>query len=317
MISPLALRSGEVKSASSSRFQGMRMRLIPYCFVAPFVVLFVGFLVVPIFVALVTSGYAVSESGLGFSGSSGSVFVGLKNYAAALADPNFIAGFGRVALFGIVQVPVMLGLALVLALLFDSSATKLKRFFQLGFFLPYAVPGVVAALLWGFLYQPAVSPVVQGLRNAGIPVDFLAPGSVLWSIANITTWSYAGVNMVVMFSALQAVPRELYEAARIDGASELRTALQIKVPMIGSAILLTCLFSVIGTFQLFNEPQVMRALTSNIGSEYTPNMAIYSTATQGANLNLASAMAMILAVVIFVLSVGASKVANRKGKVKL
>lgn len=295
----------------------MRMRLIPYCFVAPFVVLFVGFLVVPIFVALVTSGYAVSESGLGFSGSSGSVFVGLKNYAAALADPNFIAGFGRVALFGIVQVPVMLGLALVLALLFDSSATKLKRFFQLGFFLPYAVPGVVAALLWGFLYQPAVSPVVQGLRNAGIPVDFLAPGSVLWSIANITTWSYAGVNMVVMFSALQAVPRELYEAARIDGASELRTALQIKVPMIGSAILLTCLFSVIGTFQLFNEPQVMRALTSNIGSEYTPNMAIYSTATQGANLNLASAMAMILAVVIFVLSVGASKVANRKGKVKL
>lgn len=315
MTAPAALASRELKSSSPPRERRAgRAATVPYLFIAPFVILFIVFLIVPIIMAVIKSLYAVSVSGLGFEDASETVFVGLNNYATALTDPEFIAGFGRVALFGIVQVPVMLGLALLLALLFDSSVTRFKRFFQLVVFLPYAVPGVIAALLWGFLYQPGVSPVVQWLHGIGIPVDFLAPGTVLWSVANVTTWSYVGVNMVVMFSSLQSVPRELYEAARIDGAGELRTALQIKIPMIAPAILLTCLFSIIGTFQLFNEPEVMRAITSNIGSKFTPNMAVYSVTTEQGNLNLGSAMAIFLGLVTFVLSVIVSRISNRKGK---
>lgn len=313
MTAPSALTQRELKPPAVPGRWARRGATAPYLFVAPFVVLFIAFLIVPIIMALIKSLYAVSQSGLGYDTATETSFVGLKNYASALADPEFIASFGRVALFGIVQVPVMLGLALILALLFDSSVTRLKRFFQLAVFLPYAVPGVIAALLWGFLYQPGVSPIVQWLHGVGIPVDFLAPGSVLWSVANVSTWSYVGVNMVVMFSALQTVPRELYEAARIDGAGELRTSLQIKIPMIAPAIMLTCLFSIIGTFQLFNEPEVMRAITSNIGSKFTPNMAVYSMTTEQGNLNLGSAMAIFLGLVTFVLSVIVSRISNRKG----
>ena len=312
MTVPVSLKTNT--KPSSSRARGGRRALAPYVFIAPFVVLFVVFLIIPIITAVVTSLFSVSQSGLGFTTSATTSFVWFQNYVIALANHDFIAGFGRVLLFGVVQVPVMLGIALVLALLFDSAVTKFARFFQLAVFLPYAVPGVVAALLWGFLYQPGVSPVVQFLHGIGVQVDFLSPGTVLWSIANISTWSYVGVNMIVMFSALQNIDRELFEAARIDGASELRTALTIKVPLIAPAILLTCLFSIIGTLQLFNEPKVLKSITSNVSSGFTPNMEIYSISTSGGNLNLGSAMAILLGLVTFIFSIVVSRLTNRRAE---
>ncbi len=291
---------------------GGGLRSAPYVFLAPFVLLFLVFLVLPIVVALQTSFFAVQRSGLGFGGANEEAFVGLANYAQALADPAFVASFGRVLLFGAVQVPIMLLLALVLALLFDSALVRGKRFFQLSVFLPYAVPSVVAALLWGFLYQPRVSPIVEGLRSLGVDAQLLAPGTVLWSIANVTIWSVTGVNMIILFSSLQSVPREMYEAARVDGASELRVALQIKLPMIAPSLLLTTLFSVIGTLQLFNEPMTMRSITSNVTGSYTPNMAIFQATTLGGNLHLGSAMAILLGLLTFALSVVVSVTATRR-----
>jgi multiple sugar transport system permease protein len=279
--------------ATRRRFSGAGSPWAPYVFVAPFVILFLLFLVAPIVVAIINSLYSRQSSGLGFGGSSVD-FVGLENFFRAFADQGFLIGFPRVLLYGIIQVPVMMIIAAGLALLFDTALVKAARFFQFAIFLPYAVPGVIAALLWGFLYQPSVSPVLQFFADLGIDLDLLAPGSVLWAIANINLWSLIGINMIILFAALQGVPREMYEAARIDGAGELRTAVQIKLPMIGPAILLTTLSSVIGTLQLFNEPQVLQSVTSNISSDFTPNMAIYATSTLGKDPNLASAMAVIL-----------------------
>ncbi len=97
-------------------------------------------------------------------------------------------------LFGIVQVPVMLGLALVLALLFRLRASALlSRSSSSPPFLPYAIPGIVASILWSFLYLPGVSPVVAALQGLGLPSNFLAPGSVLRSIANIVTLAVDGL----------------------------------------------------------------------------------------------------------------------------
>lgn len=295
------------------RFGGAGLRLAPYLFLLPFICLFLVFLVLPILTALWMSFFSVQRSGLGLGGDANElVFVGLDNYLRALSNPAFIESFGRVLLFGAVQVPLMMVLAIALALLFDSATVKLKRFFQLSVFLPYAVPSVIAALVWGFLYQPRVSPIVEGLRDLGIQVDFLAPGTVLWSIANVTIWTVTGVNMIIIFAALQTVPREVYEAARIDGASELRTALLIKVPMVLPAVVLTTLFSIIGTLQLFNEPMTMRSITSNVTGSYTPNMAIFQATTLGGNINLGSAMAIILGFATFVLSISLSLFRNRK-----
>lgn len=275
---------------------------VPYAFVAPFSVLFVVFIIAPIVVAIFTSVFAQQTSGLGFDGPQ-TVFVGVANYLRALTDTAFLSGFGRVFLYGIVQVPVMMLIAGVMALLLDSALVKAKRFFQFAVFVPYAIPGVVAALLWGFLYQPGVSPIVQWLRSVGIPADFLAPGTVLWSIANISLWSYAGVNMIILFSALQGVPRDMYEAAKLDGAGEFRIAMSIKLPMIAPAVALTTLSTIIGTLQLFNEPQVLKSISNNVSSSFTPNMSIYFASTTGNNPNYASAMAVLLGVVTLLISI--------------
>jgi multiple sugar transport system permease protein len=289
--------------ASPSKTSWTASRLAPYLFVGPFVVLFLVFMIAPIGMAAWTSLFEVTRSGLGLTGDEGQAFAGLSNYVTALGRRDFVDSFGRVLLFGVVQVPIMLGLALLFALLFDSAVTRFKPFFQLVVFLPYAVPTVVAALLWGFLYQPGVSPIVDLLRDIGIEPRFLAPGTVLWSIANISVWSYTGINMLILYAALQA--------ARVDGASELRVALQIKVPMIAPALFLTLLFSIIGNLQLFNEPAVVRTITSNVTANYTPNMAIFQTTTVGDNPNLGSAMAVIVALVTLAVSVAAGRVSRR------
>lgn len=305
-----SLSAGTAAPRRRTRGRG-GLRAAPYLFLAPFVVLFLVFLVLPIFIALYKSFFAVQRSGLGFGGGE-EAFVGFDNYVQAFGDSAFVESFGRVLLYGVVQVPVMLAIAIGLALLFDSAVVRGKRFFQLSVFLPYAVPSVVAALVWGFLYQPRVSPIVEGLRSLGMDPQFLAPGTVLWSLANVGVWSVTGVNMIIIFSSLQTVPREMYEAARMDGASELRLALQIKLPQIMPAVLLTTLFSIIGTLQLFNEPMTLRSITSNISGSYTPNMSIFSATTLGGNINLGSAMAVILGIATMVLSVTVSALSNRK-----
>ncbi len=287
-------------------------RVAPYLFVLPYVGLFLLFVVAPIVLAGYNSLLKVERSGLGYGGDSHEVFFGLGNYSLALSKPEFVESFGRVLLFGVVQVPVMLGFALLLALIFDTGVTRrLKAVLQLVVFLPFVVPTVVAALLWAFLYQPGVSPIVDGLAAIGIHVDFLSPGSILWSIANVSVWAITGVNMVILYAALQTIPKDLYEAARLDGAGELRTALKIKLPMIAPALFLTLIFSIIGTLQLFNEPTVIRSITANVTSNYTPNMAVFEATTRGGNINLGSAMAIIVGLVIFATSVVATVPVNR------
>ncbi|MGW8667663.1 carbohydrate ABC transporter permease [Streptomyces niveus] len=263
---------------------------------APFLVLFLWVYVLPIGFALYQSLFRQERSGLGLRAPR-RVFAGLDNYSRVLSDDAVLSGVGRVLLFGVVQVPVMLGLALILALLLDSAVARFSRFLKLAFFLPYAVPGVIAAILWAYLYLPSFSPL-RGLLD----IDFLAPGTVLWSTANVVTWSWTGYNVIIIYTALQAVPRELYEAARMDGASPWRINIGIKIPLVRPVLVLTGLFSVIGALQLFNEPSVIRAITTNVTSTYTPAMAAYQAAFGANDYHYAAAIAVLLALTTCVLS---------------
>ncbi len=287
-----------------------RKRMVGYAFLAPFMLVFFVFQLLPVGYALWQSVFATTRSGLGI-GAATTRFVGFENYARALQDQEFIAGVLRMLLFGVVQVPIMLGLALLLALLFDSSLAVFRQFFQLSAFLPYALPGIVASILWSFLYLPGVSPVVSALEALNLPHNFLGAGAVLWSIANIVTWQWTGYNMLIIFAALQALPRDIFEAARIDGASEFQLNTRIKVPLVFPAVILTAVFSIIGTLQLFSEPMIVRTLTNNVTSKFTPNMAAYNIAFNGNNPNYAAAVAVVLAVATFVLSFGFMRLAQR------
>ncbi|MER6239436.1 sugar ABC transporter permease [Streptomyces clavifer] len=258
------------------------------------------FTLVPVGYAFWQSLHKTERRG-GTFGRAETVFAGFQQYADVMAEPFFVDSLIRVALFGLVQIPVMLALALTLALLLDSAVARLKRFFRLVYFVPYGIPGVVAALMWAFLYDPQLSPVVDLLRSAHLDVDLLGPDAILWSIGNVVTWTYTGYNMLIMYAALQAVPADLGEAARVDGAGAWTIALRIKVPVIRPALVLTGVFSLIGTFQLFTEPQVFRAISTSVTSTYTPNLAAYSLAA-GDHYSEAAALSVLLAVATFALS---------------
>lgn len=278
-------------------------------FVTPFSLLFTLFYLIPIGYAVAQSLYIVKRTGT--FGPARQVFGGLAQYQRVFADSPFWHSVARVLLFGVVQVPVMLGLALILALLLDSGLIKGRRFYRLAFFLPYAVPGVVAAIMWGYLYSPNLSPFTAVTSN----VDLLSADLVLWAMANVVTWVYVGYNMLIIYSALLAVPTDIYEAAKIDGAGQLRIAWSIKIPLVLPAIVLTTVFSVIGTLQLLAEPQVFRSFSAAVSSTYTPNLTVYSTSAVP-NFNLAAAFSVVLAVATFILSFSILKVTQRRGGVQ-
>jgi multiple sugar transport system permease protein len=169
--------------------------------------------------------------------------------------------------------------------------------------LPYAVPGVIASLMWGFMYLPSTSPVSYISRElGGGTVPFFDYPWLYFSLANIALWTGVGFNMIIIYTSLRAIPSEIYEAARIDGASEFAIAWRIKIPLILPAIVLTGLFSVIGTLQLYSEPATLRPLSSTISSTWVPLMAIYQEAFQNDNLGGAAAASVLLAVGTLALS---------------
>jgi multiple sugar transport system permease protein len=206
--------------------------------------------------------------------------------------------------FFFLQVPIMLILAVLFALALDTGRVRLQRFVRLSIFVPYAVPSVIAALMWGYLYGADFGPFAQ-LAEAvgGTAPPFLSNRWALASIANIVTWGFVGYNMIILYAALRSIPTELYEAARIDGASEVRIAWSIKLPAIRPALILTLIFSVIGSFQLFNEAHLLASIAPNvIGNAYTPNIYAYNLAFVNQEINYAAAIAFLLGFVIMIVS---------------
>jgi multiple sugar transport system permease protein len=292
-------------NAAAHRFSAKD--IAPYLFVAPFLLLFIAFIVAPLAYALYMSLFRDTLVG-------GRQFAGAAAYIKVAGDAKFWGGVWNLVLFGIVQVPIMLGLALLFAIVLDRGHVYGKSIFRLGFFLPYAVPSVIATIIWGYLYGPAFGPFTQLAKSLGLPPpDFLSPGAMVFSLANIVTWEFVGYNMVIFYAALKAIPADLSEAARIDGATPWQFARLIQLPLLWPAILLTIIFSINGTLQLFNEPYLMRALARNtINSSYTPNIYAYSLATANQQYGYAAAVSFVLGVVIAGASYIFTLITNRR-----
>jgi len=280
-----------------------------YIFGAPFLLCFLLLFVLPL-------GYAAYLSLFRNQLVGGTVFAGLSNYVHAVTDGQLIAGAGRVALFFAMQVPLMLLLALLAALAIDSGVLRAARVFRLGIFIPYAIPGVVATLMWGYLYGPDFGPVAQLASKLHVAApDFLGSTLMLPSIANIVTWEFTGYNMIVLYAALRAVPRELYEAAAVDGASAWRVAWHIKIPALRPALLLCLIFSVIGSFQLFTEPNLLQPISPTvISASYTPNLYAYSLAFISQEPDYAAAVSFLLGLVTLVVSYTVLLTARRRAR---
>ena len=311
MSSSTVARSAPLTATSrrQSRKGKQRQSRTGYLFVAPFIVLFVAFFLLPL-------GYAAYLSLFREQLVGGTVFAGLDNYVRAVGDERLLSGVARVMRFFVLQVPIMLVLALLAALAIDSGLLRFSKVFRLGIFVPYAVPSVVATLMWGYLYGRDFGPAAQlaDKLNVGAP-DFLSQTLMLPSIANIVTWEFTGYNMIILYAALRAIPHDLYEAAAVDGAGAWRIAWSIKIPALRPALVLCLIFSVIGSFQLFAEPQLLQRLApSVIDSAYTPNLYAYTLAFTGQEVNYAAAVSFLLGIVIVIASYTVLFLTNRRSR---
>ena len=277
-------------------------------FIGPFVVVFA-------FVFLAPIAYSVYLSLFRDQLIGGTTFVGLHNYQQALQDHRIWTSLTRVSLFLLVQVPIMLGIALFVALALDSGRLYGRDFFRISIFLPYAVPAVVATLMWGFMYGTRFGLVsdINDALGASLP-NPLSPDLVLTSIGNIVTWEFVGYNMLIFYSALRVIPHSLYEAAQIDGAGQLRVITAIKLPAIRGALVIATIFSIIGTFQLFNEPNILQKLAPNsITTDYTPNFYTYSLSFSGQQHNYSATVAIIMGLITMVIAYVVQLRGMRKG----
>ncbi|MFJ4209019.1 carbohydrate ABC transporter permease [Paenarthrobacter sp. NPDC089675] len=279
-----------VLSSADPIFRQPKRRKAGLLFIAPFSVLFLFVFIIPICYSAYTSLFQNKLIG-------GKVFVGLDNYLKLFQDSQFYDGALRVVLFTAIQVPIMLFSAIALALAVDSLKLHGTRFFRIVVFLPYAIPAIVSTLMWGFMLGIKYGLLGSLNQATGASFNPFAPETTMISIGVMVTWGFTGYNMLIFYAALRAVPRELYEAAAIDGASELQIIRHIKLPALRSSLIVTIIFSIIGTFQLFNEPNILATLVSNSGitSYYTPNMYAYSLAFNGSQQGYAAALALVMA----------------------
>ncbi|GAA3985415.1 sugar ABC transporter permease [Streptomyces marokkonensis] len=303
-------------TSTTARRRPYGVRSAPYAFLLPAITLFLLFFALPIGYAVHLSFRKVEVSGLGLgAGARQEVWAGLQNYTDALTDSELLNGALRVLGYGCIVVPVMLGLALLFALMLDSEKVRFTPVTRLAIFLPYAIPGVVAALLWGFLYLPDVSPFYFVLERLALPQpDLLDGGPLYLALSNIAIWGGTGFNMIVIYTALRAIPAEVYEAAKLDGASPLQIALRIKIPMVAPSLVLTFFFSIIATLQVFNEPTTLKPLTNSVPTTWSPLMKVYQDAFGNGDIHAASAQAAIIAFVTLALSFGFLRAANRRNK---
>ncbi|ROS21558.1 multiple sugar transport system permease protein [Rathayibacter sp. PhB127] len=308
-----SVRTASAPRGARSRPRSTRPRLAPYLFSAPAVLLYVFLTLVPVGYTIWISFRAYRLQGSGIGGRRVDVFAGVENYATVFADPEMAAGFLRLLIYGAIAVPLTLGLALLFALLLDVPAVRAKRFSRTAIFIPYAVPGIVAALMWGFMYLPSTSPfsyITRGLGLGSIP--FLENPGLFGSLANIAIWGGVGFNMIIIYTSLRGIPSELYESARLDGANERQIALRIKVPLVRPALILTGVFSLIGVLQLYGEPTTLRPLTSRITQTWAPLMTIYRDAFITDNLPAAAAASTVLALGTLIVSALVLWVSSRR-----
>jgi multiple sugar transport system permease protein len=266
-------------------------------FVAPFLLGFLLFMVVPLGYAIYTSLYTYRIIG-------GTTFTGASNYTQTLQSGEFWSGVIRVLIFAAIQIPVMLAIAFFFATVFDLGVAKFGRTFRTIFFIPFAVPAVVGAVMWSFLLEPQFGPFTHLANAVGFAgTNFFSPSLLLPSIIVIVIWEWTGYNMMILYTALKSVPRDVVEAAILDDTPLWKIIVRIKLPMVRPAIVMLVFLNTIGALQLFTEPQILEYFEQGaVSLNYTPSYYIWNTAIAADETNLAAAMAVILAVIIVLIS---------------
>lgn len=280
-----------------------------FYFLSPFIILFLTFNIFPIIYTIFVSFNKVHFHGQGITLS----FIGLSNYFRVLKDPIFWIGLKNVLLILGIQVPIMTGLALILALLLNSPLIIGKKIFRSIIYFPLTVSLVLAAIFWGYMYGKDFGLINLLLSSLGLPkIGWLVdPSIALYSIMNVITWRWTGWNMLLFLAGLQSIPVELYEAAKIDGAGRLQTTFHVVLPLLKPVIIFSLVLSINGSLQTFAEPWVLTQ-GGPAYSTYTVVLNIYRYMFAIGDLGLAAAMSLVLGLITIALAVLFIKVVSRE-----
>ncbi len=290
----------------------MKAATAGWVFAAPALTVIVVFFALPVLAALVLS--LTDFDIYALANLDNLRFVGLHNYFALLQNPLFWKALGNTLYFVVAGVPLSIAVSLGAALLLHSKLGWFKPFFRTAYFAPVVTTVVAVAVIWRYLFHTKYGLMNWGLSYLGIhPIDWL--GDPHWAMPTIilfAVWKNFGYNMIIFLAGLQAIPEDLYEAARIDGASGPRQLLHITLPMLGSTLLLVGILTLAGYFQLFAEPYVMTQggpLQSTVSVLYL----MYEEGFKWWNLGNASAVAFLLFLLMAALTSGLLWLARRRG----
>jgi multiple sugar transport system permease protein len=239
-------------------------------------------------------------------------FVGLGNLTGLLSTPLFWRALGNTLLFAALGVPMAIGTSLFVALLLNDATVRWKPLWRVLLFAPYVTSVVATAVVWRILFNQRFGLINRALAAVGIaPVDWLGdPHVSIPAILLFVTWKIFGYNMIVFTAALSAVPGELIEAARLDGAGRWGRFRHVTLPAIGPTLLLATVMSVAGFLQIFAEPYVM-TLGGPAQSTTTVLYFMFDEGFKWWNLGQASAVAFVLFLMILAVTIVQTRIGRR------
>ncbi len=289
----------------------MNSKRIAWTFVTPAVFVIGVFFVLPLIASLLLSFtdfdlYALADL-------KNLRFIGLRNYIDVLNTPLFWKALFNTTYFVVIGVPLSIAVSLGAALPLDSKLARYKGFYRTALFAPVVTTVVAVAVIWRYLFHTRYGLINYALGHLGVaPIDWL--GDPHWSMPAIilfAVWKNFGYNMIILLAGLQSIPQDLYEAARIDGASFWQQFRHITLPSLRPVLLLVAIITVAGYFQLFAEPYVMTRgdpLQSTVSVLYY----MYEEGFKWWSLGRASAIAFIL----FLLILAITRLMLRIGRTK-
>ncbi|GAA4633855.1 sugar ABC transporter permease [Actinoallomurus vinaceus] len=270
-------------------------RLTPWIFAGPATALFVLFFAYPL-LASVYQSFTADRDGA-------QTWVGLAQYRRMLHDPVFWASLRNTGLILIVQVPVMIGLALLLAYGLNRSWLRFRSTWRIAYFLPAVTMLVAYSVVFRVLLKTDGGMVNQTLHAVGLPeVDWLnSPGWARLALIGSITWRWTGYNAIILLAGLQGIGREQYEAAAIDGAGAFTTFTRVIIPQLRPVILFCSVTSTIGTLQLFDENYVLTKGGPG-NATMTPVLYLYKVGFEQLDFGYAAAIAWVVVLLIGLIS---------------
>ncbi len=294
--------------SNSKKAWKYKQKTAPYIFISPFYVLFLVFMIYPIL-------FSFRASFTSWNGVNDMKWVGLQNYINLVQDKIFLQSIINGVVMFIMYVPIMLTLALFIAVLLNKPNVKFKKFFRASIYIPNITSAVAIAFVFGLAFDTKYGFINKMLTSINLPaVSWMGTAfGARFAICLLVMWRYLGYNMILMMAGLQTISESIVEAAKIDGANGFHVFSRITIPLMKPVILFCTVLSTIGTFSLFTEPLILTG-GGPLYKTTTSVLYIYTESFSHLKMGYASSLAYAFFVLMIILSLIQFKLSSMSDK---